>query len=536
MNKYLFILGLVGTALFTACSTSDDLTAEETPVTPVEEPKETTLVVEARQNSEIPITLGAGSGRAMTRAPFDNETDVFSTPFDPDDPSKNRYIGVFCLATGYQPLYEANPPIENNWTNNDATGLIMRMNNVPAIVQNSSVRFPNIPSLSTADPLADVYYYPMGNWMKYNFYAYYPWQNEGDDSRTLTFKNNRVLEKYYEIDGSQDIIWGMAHPEEAQAVSPAVQDAFPYSSKYIRLKRNEVGEEHIAEHYPKMKLYHKLVQFRFFVKAADAATLDVIGPYNSETEKGMNMQVTDMYIGNAINRLELVVADQSGEYDGDLFWFGNDLATEELHIKTKGKVNTDRFDQDGDGDLDHPFIISSSEVDEVLTFTAVEAVEYNEGLVGAVSAGEDVPDDYQEKVGEEPSGEVLTAVEAAKYNATLAGAVKEGDEKSVGYIMLAPPSLPSFNATFSNNPPEEPETNKHIYQLYLKVKYDTAPGKPDPKPTTNVLALSLDPSVVDLEKFDEGKIYNIIVNVQSPEQISATAVLQEWQPGGTYQY
>ena len=64
------------------------------------------------------------------------------------------------------------------------------------------------------------------------------------------------------------------------------------------------------------------------------------------------------------------------------------------------------------------------------------------------------------------------------------------------------------------------------------MKYDTAPGKP----TTNVLALSLDPSVVNLEKFDEGKIYNIIVNVQSPEQISATAVLQEWKPGGTYQY
>ena len=197
------------------------------------------------------------------------------------------------------------------------------------------------------------------------------------------------------------------------------------------------------------------------------------------------MQVTDMYIGNAINRLELVVADQSGEYDGDLFWFGNYLATKELHIKTNGD-DTNRFDQDS------PFVDDADDDDDDLN------------LDNPLNITVDDVD-------------VTTA-------------------EPVGYIMLAPPSLPSFNATFSNNPPEEPETNKHIYQLYLKVKYDTAPGKPDPKPTTNVLALSLDPSVVNLEKFDEGKIYNIIVNVQSPEQISATAVLQEWQPGGTYQY
>ena len=461
MNKYLFILGFVGTALFAACSTADDLAAEETPVTPVEEPKETTLIVDARQNSEIPITLGAGSGRAMTRAPFDNETDEFSTPYDPDDPSKNRYIGVFCLATGYQPLYEANPPIENNWTNNDATGLIMRMNNVPAIVDHSSVRFPNIPSLSTADPLADVYYYPMGNWMKYNFYAYYPWQNEELNNKTLTFKNNRVLEKYYEINGSQDIIWGMANPSDATPLSSAATDAKPYSSKYFRLRKKEIeeaGTGDIAADYPKLKFEHKLVQFRFFVKAANSTVLSDL------TAK--HLQVTDMYIGNAINRLELVVADQSAEYDGELFWFGNSVRLEEMRIKTNG-ADTDRFDQVSP----NPLNITVDDVD------------------------------------------VTTA-------------------EPVGYIMLAPPSIPSFNATFSNNPSEDPgaATANLVYQLYLKVKYDTAPGKPDPKPTTNVLALSLDPSVVNLEKFDEGKIYNIIVNVQSPEQISATAVLQEWKP------
>lgn len=478
MNKYLFILGFVGTALFTACSTSDDLTAEKIPVTPVEEPKETTLVVEARQNSEIPITLGAGSGRAMTRAPFDNETDEFSTPFDPDDPSKNRYIGVFCLATGYQPLYEANPPIENNWTNNDATGLIMRMNNVPAIVDHSSVRFPNIPSLSTANQLADVYYYPMGNWMKYNFYAYYPWQDEGVDSRTLTFKNNRVLEKYYEIDGSQDIIWGKADPEHAEPVTSAATDAAPYCAKYVRLKKGEGASE--DDYLPKMAFEHKLVQFRFFVKAA---LKDSENP-NDHTIRdnliNLNTQVTDMYIGNAINRLELVVADQSAEYDGELFWFGNSVRLEEMRIKTNG-ADTDRFDQvsrfvddadddDDDLNLDNPLNITVDDVD------------------------------------------VTTA-------------------EPVGYIMLAPPSIPSFNATFSNNPSEDPgaATANLVYQLYMKVKYNNGSGGTD----TNMVALSLNPpiipgSVPEKHGFEAGKIYNIIINVQSPEQISATAVLQKW--------
>ena len=478
MNKYLFILGFVGTALFTACSTADDLVAEDPNGTPPDETtKETTLIVEASQNSEIPITLGVGQSRGYTRAPIDPTNVDEETKFGNFETEDGRYLGVFCLATDYQELFKDNPPIENNWTDNDDTGLIMRMKNVPAKVAYNGttltydVIFPNF---SSEDPLVDVYYYPMGNWMKYNFYAYYPWQDEELYNKTLTFKNNRVLEKYYEIDGSQDIIWGMADPaaviDEGDEL-PA--EAKPFCAKYYRWRKNHIpAEKTIANYYPELKFYHKLAQFRFFVKAAKASD----NPSDHtilDKLTAMNMQVTDMYIGNAINRLELVVADQSGKYDGDLFWFGNYLATKALPIKAIGS-DTDRFvDGEDEGDeVDNPLEITTDDKDEVLT----------------------------------------------------------GDP--VGYIMLAPPSIPSFNATFSNNPSEEPATNKHIYQLYLKVKYDTASGGTD----TNVLALSLDPLVVGLETFDEGNIYNIIVNVQSPEQISATAVLQEWKPGGTYQY
>ena len=43
MKKYLFILGLVGTALFTACSSADDLTEEK--------PNEASAVDKAKEAS-----------------------------------------------------------------------------------------------------------------------------------------------------------------------------------------------------------------------------------------------------------------------------------------------------------------------------------------------------------------------------------------------------------------------------------------------------------------------------------------------------
>ncbi|MGC8165463.1 hypothetical protein ACP3WT_28340, partial [Salmonella enterica] len=63
---------------------------------------------------------------------------------------------------------------------------------------------------------------------------------DGEDKKTISFSNNQVLEKYYEIDGSQDIIWGIAHPESAVAVaSSSAKNAAPYSAKYIRMKKAE---------------------------------------------------------------------------------------------------------------------------------------------------------------------------------------------------------------------------------------------------------------------------------------------------------
>jgi len=309
MNKYLYILGLAGVALFSACSNSDDLSIVESPA--IDEAKESALIYEAGQNSEVPITLGIGQSRGYTRAPLVTDVDEGYGNFSTED---KKYLGVFCLATDYQ---SSNHPIENDWSADDEAGLIVRMSNVPAKVEDGAVTFLDSDDLAEETPVETPkkWYYPMGNWMKYNFYTYYPRQEKVvDGNTTLSFSANQVLEKYYEIDGSQDIIWGMAVP-------PA-DDAF--SAKYFR--------ENVSAAIPQLKFEHKLVQFRFFVIATDDAL-------------AKKMKIANMYISNAVYRLSLIVANKTDEADtknGQLNMLG-DFKTDTLYIKKNGK-NTNRFD------------------------------------------------------------------------------------------------------------------------------------------------------------------------------------------------
>ena len=63
MNKYLYILGLVGAALFSACSNSDDLSIGDSSA--VGEAKESALIFEASQDSEVPITWESARAEAI---------------------------------------------------------------------------------------------------------------------------------------------------------------------------------------------------------------------------------------------------------------------------------------------------------------------------------------------------------------------------------------------------------------------------------------------------------------------------------------
>jgi len=294
MNKYIFILGLAVTALFSGC-TSDDLTMALSPE------EERALIVEASQDSDVPITLGVGSSRGVTRLPLDG------VDFSTED---GKYLGVFCLATGPQSNVD-NIPSEisaNNWKD-DNTGLLVRMKNVPASV-----------SLGVVSFLDHDYYYPMINWMTYNFYAYYP--RENDSNIKFTSGGSGALVKYITINGSQDVIWGKAHPEAADPVDPVVaKDADPYCAKYIRLK-GTAG-------YPKFEFQHLLAQFKFSIEPENPAAWATIST-------GGGMSITNMYISNAISNLQLIVANKKNPgTEGTLS--KKDDTTENLYIKANGK-------------------------------------------------------------------------------------------------------------------------------------------------------------------------------------------------------
>ena len=344
MNKYLFILSFAGAAFFSACSNSEDLSIGDFPS--VDEAKGSALIFEAKQDSEIPITLRIAQGRAITRKPID-PTSVDSEGYgnfssEIDDPlttetNEARYLGVFCLATGYQFPYKDNPPIINKWKD-DNTGLLVRMKNVPAIVENGDITFKDVDNEGNVSGSKE-YYYPIGKWMKYNFYAYYPWQ---ETNASLEISENTVVEMNYEIDGSQDIIWGMANPDD-NIYNDAPDGAEPFSASYFRWKKADIAEHggDITDYYPQFSFKHKLVQFRFFIKAANSTAL------------GKDIKVTAMSISNAIYKLKLVVADKRSEpknVNGDLrIDNSNGSVTKELKIKYVNPTdktdfqNTDRF-------------------------------------------------------------------------------------------------------------------------------------------------------------------------------------------------
>ena len=318
MNKYIFILGLAVIALISGC-TSDDLTMD------LSLGEERVSIVEASQDSDVPISLGVGSSRGMTRAVL-NPTDE-SGIFDTED---GKFLGVFCLATGTQSNVD-NIPSEistNKWVKDDATGLLVRLSNVPAKIEDGDVKF--VDPANTSNPKH--YYYPMINWMTYNFYAYYP--RENDSKIKFTTGGSGALVRYITIDGSQDVIWGKTHPEKAPKVSSA-NDADPFCAKYFQLKKDSIANSpdptpgNIAALYPKFEFKHLLSQFKFSIEPKDAAAWAAISV-------GGGMSITNMYVSNAISNLQLIVANKANpETEGTLS--KKDDTTGNLYIKANGK-------------------------------------------------------------------------------------------------------------------------------------------------------------------------------------------------------
>lgn len=298
MNKYLFILGLVGTALFSACS-ADDLTT----VLPPEE--EEAIVVEAGKDSDVPIALGARTERGMTRAPLDPDgAGNFETP-------DGQFIGVFCLAGGRQTGAPSVVPNDNSiyWnTHPYATW----MDNVPATVSSSGVvEFKDSTTLLNPTPTDKTLYYPFGNWYHYDFFAYYPRQ-----AGKYVWVGQGRVDVDFTIDGSQDIIVGKALGSDQTAINGVKA----YSAKYMQLG----GEKPIFEFSE-----HKLTQLVFYVKPHEV---------DAEYLYDKKYKLKGLTIKNVYSKLVLYAASKGNNY-GNLIIKNNSTQDIPVRIDMAGVVS-----------------------------------------------------------------------------------------------------------------------------------------------------------------------------------------------------
>ena len=310
MNKYLFIIGFAGMALFSACSTSDELAADIPIPSPGLTEEEKALIVEAGKDSDVPITLGSvANSRATTRTPIDSDdgTDLFEITG-----SNDQYLGVFCLAQGKQAGAPSLVPDNANilWNSSEYAKWL---DNVPAIVLKhnagdaSPITGGDAQNYSYVqfmkDDLSDtkVYYYPFGNWYYYDFFAYYPRKVGGD----VWVGQGRVSVSYT-INGTEDIMWARAEGGTSVTDPVTTNVVNSYSAKYLRIKKESEDEINIV---PGLTFNHKLAQLVFSVKPHFEDSLQL---------KGKGYRVTKLKVIDVYNQLELWVADKTGGDHGAL--------------------------------------------------------------------------------------------------------------------------------------------------------------------------------------------------------------------------
>lgn len=278
MKKLSWFTILAAVALLPGCSNDNE---------PL---KEGSMVEAVIGDSEVEIKLS--SGTAATRASIESDE---NNAFEVDG------LGIFCVAKDKQNP-EINPPAPDiDWTRYSEYGKTdVLMHNVPANAVMDTIDNVTSTSIVWADPEAQ-YFYPISNWYKYDFYGYYPVQ---DDAKVTTISDGIMVNM--EIDGYKDVLIGKASSEEQYA----------YSAKYFRTAAHEL---------PKMEFFHYLSRFTFTVEAG--------ADYTGSKENATRMSVKEITLFDMPYIFELVVAsnDKNEDYWGVGYYDDENLKDFYLH-------------------------------------------------------------------------------------------------------------------------------------------------------------------------------------------------------------
>lgn len=201
-------------------------------------------------------------------------------------------VGIFCVAKGKQNP-EINPPTPDiDWTRYGEYGKTdvllsnLRANAVasPKPVEKQTELGDTLETSIVWEDAEAHYFYPISNWYKYDFYGYYPVQ---DDANVIISPDE--INVYMEIDGTQDVLLGLATSD----------DEYAYSAKYFRTAEHEV---------PNMLFFHRLSRFTFTVEAG----MDYTGSKANATR----MKVSKIEVLDMPYKILMTVASNTDTYGG----------------------------------------------------------------------------------------------------------------------------------------------------------------------------------------------------------------------------
>ena len=156
---------------------------------------------------------------------------------------------------------------------------------------------------------ASIYYYPIQPSNNYNFYGYYPRQEDAN----VTYGTNTVKVKFAATDGSVDLITGTQEENAPTMVAGSLfvnEDAENntntaaldgYNSKYIRsikyhnwlLEENIQTEKDKQRFVPNIKFEHRTALLQFFIVANDKQAGAQTPPYDDQLQT-CSLRVKDL--------------------------------------------------------------------------------------------------------------------------------------------------------------------------------------------------------------------------------------------------
>ena len=238
MKKLLGYVSLTLIVLLTACADNLDEIAEAGKGD----------VLSDRVPVELSISPSSNT-TDMTRSPLATTTNGnFETPRGAS-PSDYVYMGVFALAQTNTPAGGNTSAVATGdiqWEESYARALWNQPTMATIVGESTTLQFVDPSTLNTT-PKVVSRYYPLNSWYNYYFYSYYP---RVDDSN-VHVSNNNVVTADYTLNGSQDIITGVA--------KPATDVNNGYCGKYFR--------NNSQASLPQLTQEHHLAQLRFFVRS-----------------------------------------------------------------------------------------------------------------------------------------------------------------------------------------------------------------------------------------------------------------------------